>query len=135
MGRNQPLADLQLAIVQVLWDRGEASVADVHAALLPERGLALTTIATMLRRMADKGIVRHRENGRQFLYRAVVKPDNVHRSMVGDLVDKLFDGDPLQLVHHLVQHGEIALDELEELRQRIADAEKERGRRRPGGGA
>ena len=71
-------------------------------------------------------VVRHRENGRQFVYRAVPGQDQVHRNMVGDLVDKLFDGDPLALVNHLLREGEIAPDELVELRQRIDRAEAER---------
>jgi BlaI family transcriptional regulator, penicillinase repressor len=115
------LGELQLAILRVLWSRDEAAVADVHAALA-DRGLALTTIATMLRKMEDKRLVKHRENGRQFLYRSLVAPESVHKHMVGDLVDRLFDGDPLALVSHLVQEGEIDLDELEQLRARVRAA-------------
>ena len=126
------LGDLQLAILRSLWDSGEASVAAVHEALA-DRGLALTTIATMLRKMEEKDLVAHRENGRQFLYRAKVDPDLVQRNLVGDLVARLFDGDPLELVNHLLRAGELELDELEQLRQRIADAEKKakKGKEKP----
>lgn len=116
------LGDLQLAILRVLWDRGDAAVAEVHADLA-DRQLALTTIATMLRKMEDKGLVEHRENGRQFLYRAVAQPDQVQRNLVGDLVGKLFDGDPMALVNHLLRAGEIELAELDQLRARVAAAE------------
>lgn len=116
------LGDLQLAILGILWERGESAVAGVHAAL-EDRGLALTTIATMLRKMEEKDLVTHRENGRQFLYRAKVDPDLVQRNMVGDLVSRLFDGDPLELVNHLLRAGEIELSELEDLRRRVIDAE------------
>ncbi|MFO1076698.1 MAG: BlaI/MecI/CopY family transcriptional regulator [Planctomycetota bacterium] len=126
------LGDLQLAILRSLWDSGEAAVASVHSALA-DRGLALTTIATMLRKMEEKGLVAHRENGRQFLYRAKVDPDLVQKNMVGDLVTRLFDGDPLELVNHLLRAGEIELDELEQLRQRVVEAEKKqkRGKEKP----
>lgn len=117
------LGDLQLAILRVLWQRGEAAVADVHADL-SDRQLALTTIATMLRKMEDKGLVGHRENGRQFLYSTAIEPDQVQRNLVGDLVGKLFDGDPLALVNHLLRAGEIELAELDELRARVAAAER-----------
>ncbi len=117
------LGDLQLAILRVLWDRGDAAVAEVHGDLA-DRRLALTTIATMLRKMEDKGLVAHRENGRQFVYHAVVQPDQVQRNLVGDLVGKLFDGDPLALVNHLLRAGEIELAELDELRARVAAAER-----------
>lgn len=122
MNGPKHLGDLQLAILRILWDRGEAPVAEVHAALR-ERGLALTTIATMLRKMEGKGLVAHREQGRQFLYCAEVDPELVNRNLVGDLVTRLFDGDPLALVNHLVRAGEIELDELDDLRQAIENAE------------
>ena len=86
------LGDLQHAIMKVLWERGEATSAEVHAALRAERGLAFTTIATMLRKMEDKGVVAHRPDGRQFIYRPVVSEDQVRRSMVGELVARLFEG-------------------------------------------
>jgi predicted transcriptional regulator len=124
MTRPKPaLGDLQLAIVRVLWERGEATVAEVHDALR-DRQLALTTIATMLRKLEDKGTVRHREQGRQFVYSAVIAADDVQAHMVGDLVERLFDGDPLQLLSHLVREGEIDLRELDALRAEIAAAQK-----------
>jgi BlaI family penicillinase repressor len=123
------LGDLQLAILRTLWERDHASVADVHEAL-HDRGLALTTIATMLRKMEEKGLVSHKEQGRQFLYEAEVDPELVQRNLVGDLVTKLFDGDPLALVNHLLREGEIELDELDDLRRQVADAEKKQRRER-----
>jgi BlaI family penicillinase repressor len=124
MVRPKPaLGDLQLAIVRVLWERGEATVAEVHDALR-DRRLALTTIATMLRKLEEKGAVRHREQGRQFVYSAVIAADDVQAHMVGDLVERLFDGDPLQLLSHLVREGEIDLRELDALRAEIAAAQK-----------
>ena len=126
--RSHQLGELQLAIMRVIWERGEATASDVHAALAAERGLAPTTIATMLRKMEDKGVVEHREDGRTFVYRATVQSDQIHRSMVGDLVTRLFDGDPLALVNHLVAEGEIDLEELDDLREQVAAARKKQRR-------
>ncbi len=123
------LGELQLAILRTLWQRGDAAVADVHAAL-SDRGLALTTIATMLRKMEEKGLVAHRENGRQFLYRAKVAPDLVQKNLVSELVTRLFDGDPLELVNHLLRQGEIDLGELDDLRRKVADAERKQKKER-----
>lgn len=117
------LGELQLAILRTLWQQGEASVAEVHETLR-DRRLALTTIATMLRKMEEKGLVAHRENGRQFLYRSVVDPDLVQKNLVGELVTRLFDGDPLALVNHLLRAGDIELSELDDLRRKVADAER-----------
>lgn len=127
------LGDLQLAILQTLWEQGPCPVADVHAAL-HERRLALTTIATMLRKMEDKGLVAHTEQGRQFLYRAEIDPQLVQKNLVGDLVTRLFDGDPLALVNHLLRAGEIEIDELDDLRRQVREAEqserKDEGKKR-----
>jgi predicted transcriptional regulator len=114
------LGDLQLAIMRVLWARGESTVADVHEALSDERGLALTTIATMLMKMEKKGVVHHRAEGRRFVYRPKVSEDQVRRSMVGDLTAQLFGGDVTALVSHLLAEHEIDGRELAELRERIA---------------
>ncbi|MBX3465161.1 MAG: BlaI/MecI/CopY family transcriptional regulator [Planctomycetes bacterium] len=124
------LGELQLAILRALWQQGDSAVSDVHAALR-DRGLALTTIATMLRKMEEKGLVAHRENGRQFLYRARVAPELVQRNLVSELVSRLFDGDPLELVNHLLRAGEIELDELDALRRKVAEAERNAPRERP----
>ncbi len=113
------LGELQLAIMRELWSRGEATVAQVHEALHPQRGLALTTIATMLRKMEDKGVVSHRTEGRQFVYEATVSEDAVSRSMVGQLTARLFDGDPVAMVSHLLSEHEIDGDELSELQALI----------------
>jgi BlaI family penicillinase repressor len=122
------LGDLQHAIMQVFWQRGEATTAEVHAALHADRGLAFTTIATMLRKMEDKGVIAHRTEGRQFIYRATVTEDLVRRSMVGDLVERLFGGDPKALVAHLVAEHEIDAADVRELRRRL-DLDRGKGKR------
>lgn len=113
------LGDLQLAIMRVLWGRGEATVADVHEALEPERGLALTTIATMLMKMEKKGVVDHRAEGRRFIYRPVVSESQVTRSMVADLTSQLFRGDVTAFVNHLLKEHDIDSSELAQLRKLI----------------
>ena len=125
MSESHRLGDLQLAIMRLLWQRGEASVAQVHEALTPSRKLALTTIATMLRKMEAKGVVRHRVDGRQFIYKTTIDERDVHRSMIGDLIDRLFDGDARALLGHLVSEGEIESDELAELKAMIDRREQE----------
>jgi predicted transcriptional regulator len=122
MGKHT-LGELQHAIMQVLWTREEATVAEVHAALVDERGLAPTTIATMLRKMEDKGVVAHRVENRHFVYRPTVSEDLIRSSMVGELLDRLFAGDPAALVSHLVADRDIDEAEIERLRAMLDDAE------------
>ena len=119
MDRTHHLGDLQFAIMRELWDRGEATVAEVHAALEAERGLALTTIATMLSKMEKKGVVEHRTEGRQFIYTPSVSEAAVTRNMVSEFTERLFRGDPTALVNHLLTAGEIDPKELEAIRQLV----------------
>ena len=126
METSHHLGDLQLAIMRVLWNHGQATVAEVHETLEPERGLALTTIATMLTKMEKKGVVDHHAEGRRFIYRPLVSESQVRRSMVADLTSQLFRGDVTALVNHLLSEHEIDDQELTQLRELIsARAEEE----------
>ncbi|MFY9821179.1 MAG: BlaI/MecI/CopY family transcriptional regulator [Thermoanaerobaculia bacterium] len=124
METSHHLGDLQLAIMRVLWGHGEATVSDVHETLEPERGLALTTIATMLTKMEKKGVVDHRAEGRRFIYRPLVSEGQVRRSMVSDLTSQLFRGDVTALVNHLLSEHDIDSGELAQLREMIASRER-----------
>ncbi|MFN8580464.1 MAG: BlaI/MecI/CopY family transcriptional regulator [Gemmatimonadaceae bacterium] len=117
------LTDLQLAIARVLWDRGECTVLEVQSALSPERKLAQTTVATLLTRLEKRGIVSHRTNGRQFLYRATVTEPEVKGSMVGQLTDLLFSGRPTDLISHLLNTRDVRAGDLTEVKRMIAEAE------------
>jgi len=120
MADRHQLGDLQLAIVRVLWEHGPCTVLQVHEALVGERGLSASTIGTMLQKMERKGVVRHRRDGRRYLYRAAVAEEDVRRTMVGSLMHRLFGGDPLALLGHLVREEEIGGSDLEALRSEIA---------------
>lgn len=123
MAPVQSLGELQLAIMQVLWQHGEASVTDVHAALL-SRQLALTTIATMLTKMEQKGVVEHRADGRRFIYRPLLSEAEVRRSSIEEVRDRLFGGDTAALVSHLISEQPLARGELSRLKSLIAEAEQ-----------
>jgi predicted transcriptional regulator len=134
MGGTHHLGDLQYAIMRVLWDEGEATVARVQERLSSigdERDRALTTIATMLTKMEKKGVVGHKSVGRQFVYRPLIDEKDVHRSMVADLTQRLFQGDFGALVSHLLTEQEIDKKEIERLKSLIAEKngkEKRRGK-------
>ena len=125
MSRKHQLAKLQLAIMHVLWERGEVTVAEVRDALEPARPLAYTTVGTMLAKMEEKGQVKHRSDGRVNVYRATIQRDHVSRSMVTDLADRLFNGDVKQMVCHLLDGSEMTPDDLTELKRLIRQKEKE----------
>ncbi|HVT32263.1 MAG TPA: BlaI/MecI/CopY family transcriptional regulator [Rhodanobacteraceae bacterium] len=114
------LSELQIAVMRVLWRRGETSTADVAAELAEERNLKHTTVATLLTRLEKRGIVAQRRDGRQLFYRSLVDEAQVRRSMVADLVGALFEGDARELVAHLVQESEIEPGDLAKVRRRLA---------------
>lgn len=122
MGGPHHLGDLQYAIMRVLWDEGEATVARVQERLATsdEKDRALTTIATMLTKLEKKGVVAHKSQGRQFVFRAIVQEGDVHRSMINDLTQRLFGGDFSALVSHLLTEQEIDKKEIERLKALIA---------------
>lgn len=119
MSTKHRLGDLQLAIMKILWERGRGTVNDVHLVLLPQRGLAPTTIATMLKKMEEKGVVAHDVEGRQFVYRPIVQEADVTRTMVGELVDRLYGGDALAMVSHLLTERDFDEKELAQLKEMI----------------
>ena len=120
-GRHQ-LTELQLAILRVLWDKGEATVQDIWDALHAARGLAQTTVATMLSRLERRGVVTRRAppQSRQYHYRAAVTEHEVQHSMVGELTERLFDGDVTQLVQHLLNAADVRPGDLAKIRKMIA---------------
>lgn len=115
--------------MRVLWGRDEATVAEVHQQLERPWRRALTTIATMLSKMERKGIVEHRTEGRQFVYRATVSEREVRRSMVLDLTSRLFEGNAAALVSHLIDERSIDGGELEALRELLERREEGREER------
>ena len=113
------LSDLQLDVMRVLW-RGETSVSDVAAELAVRRGLAHTTVATVLTRLAKRDLVAARRDGRQLVYRALEDETQVRRSMVGGLIQSLFRGDPQALLAHLVSEEDVAGGDLEKVQALLA---------------
>ena len=123
MSERHQLTELQLAILRVIWDKGEATVQDIWEALHSERGLAQTTVATMLSRLERRGVVTRRAQSRQYHYKAAVTEPEVQHSMVGELTERLFDGDVTQLVQHLLSGADVSPGDLAKIRKMIARAE------------
>lgn len=116
---SRDFGDLQLAILRVLWDRGEVTVRQIREALAPERNRAASTVATVLSRLEDQGAVSHRKDGRRYVYRPEIERDEVRSSMVEELVDGLFGGEPSELVGHLLREREIDGADLDRLQALI----------------
>src|SRR5205823_14199708 len=94
-------------------------------ALHPERGLAQPAVATMLSRLVRRGVVTRRAppQSRQFHYRAAVTEPEVQHSMVGELTERLFDGDVTALVQHLLSGADVSPGDIAKIRDMIERVE------------
>ncbi len=118
------LGNLQLQILQVLWDHGPATVSEVQQRLPEGHGLAYTTVATMLRKMEARQLVEHEVEGRRFIYRAALPAEVVTQSMADDLLDRLFEGSLADMVSHLLSTREVTAEELGRIEALIAARKK-----------
>src|SRR5438445_10754161 len=121
-GRHQ-LTERQLTILRVRWAGGEATAQDIWEALHAARGLAQTTVATMLSRLERRGVVTRRAQSRQYRYRAAVTEREVQHSMVGELTERLFDGDVTALVQHLLTGEDVSPGDIAKIRDMIERVE------------
>jgi len=118
---------VELQILHVLWEKGSATVREVHAVLSKRRKLAYTSVLSMLQFMEGKGLVSHEREGRAYRYRATRARRQTLRRLVGDIVKRGFSGSPTLLIQHLIEHENIPADELRRLRELIAEKEKGEG--------
>ena len=111
--------DVELEILQVLWSQGPCSLSGLCETLRIEREVAATTVATMLRVMSDKGLVKRTGSGRGATWSALATQQRTEAGMVGALVDRLFAGAADRLAAHLVEGGQLSPTQLAELRALI----------------
>ncbi len=118
--------ELELLILQVLWDRSPLPVREVRVALEErDRPLAHTSLITTLNVMVDKGYVARKPAGRGYEFSPSVTRDEVSQGMVGDLVERLFEGSSKSLLLSLLDHQHLSAAERDELAAAIANHKKE----------
>jgi len=110
--------------MRALWEHGEASVAQLQDLLEINPPLAYSTVATVLSRMEQKGLVTHRSEDRVFYYRPTVSQDHAGQTMVGDFVDRVFDGSPSELVSHLLDTDQVDASELQRIKKLVQEHER-----------
>ena len=122
------VTDAERAILEVLWDRGEASVREVADALSATKAVAYNTVLTMLGILLRKSLVEYRQEGRAFIYRASVSRDEVRTQALDNLLRQFFDDSPEVLALHLVQNNALDDGELDRLRAKITAAAQDRSK-------
>jgi BlaI family transcriptional regulator, penicillinase repressor len=117
-------SEREMDILKVLWNLGESPVRDVHSAMSPKGELAFTTIQTLLRIMADKGLVSQRARSRTLFYKAKYSPERA----ASRFLKKVFDGSIDRLLLSMLQSEQISAQELKHLERLIGDERKKRQR-------
>ncbi len=132
MSRSLPdLSRFELQCIRRLWERGEASVRQVHAAI--DDAPSYSTVRKIFERLEQKGAVeRVRKDGKAWVYRSAVKPAAMIRKEIRRLLDSLFDGSASPLVAHLAEMDELSLDDLREVERQLGRTpHRRRSKRKP----
>ncbi|MGA3010622.1 MAG: BlaI/MecI/CopY family transcriptional regulator [Terracidiphilus sp.] len=114
------LTEAELRLMKVLWDRGESTVAEMVTATSAETELAYTSVLTTIRILETKGYVRHRQEGRAFLYSSCVGEREAGRSEVRHVLQRFFGNSRERLLLSLLGDDVIRPEELKRLKEAIA---------------
>jgi len=125
--------DAELEILNVLWQRGAATVREVHDELSTHKATLYTTVLKMLQIMTEKGLVERDESQRAHLYRARLAQDETQRQLLNDLVARAFDGSATKLVMQALSSKEASAEELTKIRAMLDDFERGRAEAKKGG--
>ena len=125
MGRKKSLnlTEGELPLMQVLWEKGRATVGDVVASLSVDPPLAYSTVLTTLRILEAKGYVQHTKEGRAFVYEPVVVQEEASRKALDTLVNRFFGGSCELLVVNLLKEEAIGRAELGRIKKMITESE------------
>ena len=122
--RLQRPTSSELEILRVLWARGPSTVREVHEALSEKKDLGYTTVLKLLQIMTAKGTVRRDEGQRAHVYDACQPATETKRQLVGDVLQRVFEGSASELMIHALEGRQTSRKELEELRRMLDEYER-----------
>lgn len=120
--KSNTLTEAELRLMKILWRRGESAVTDLVEAMPSGELLAYNSVLTTIRILEQKGYVEHRQEGRAFIYRAVVAEHEASRSEVKHVLSRFFGNSREQLLLAMLDDGDISREELERLKAAIRTA-------------
>lgn len=121
--RSTTLTEAELRLMDVLWQKGQATVAEVTAAL-PPPPIAYNSVLTTMRILEQKGYVEHEEAGRAFIYRPLVEREAAAQNAVGHVLSRFFDNSAGELALRLIENEKPSRDELSRLKALIEQYEE-----------
>lgn len=113
----------ELEVARIVWRLKSATVRQVLEELPPERDLDFKTVQTYLRRLEAKGFLKSKRQGRSKVYLPKAQPDRVVRDVVDDFMERLFDGEAIPLLQHVIQDRGLTDEELRQLRAMLDQLE------------
>ena len=116
------MSPAETEILRLVWQLERATVQGICEALPPERKIAYKTVQTLLRRLEDKGYLKHKTEGKAHVFLPAVRREQVVRRTVLDFVDRLFGGDPRPLMQFLAKDGHLEAKDLDELKKLIDES-------------
>lgn len=124
--RSITLTEAELRLMKILWERGESAVGDLVAAVQDDAPLAYNSVLTTIRILEQKGYVRHRQQGRAFLYSPRVAEQEAGRSEVHHMMRRFFGNSRERLLLSLLGDDEVTPEELKRMRDAIDRAADDR---------
>jgi predicted transcriptional regulator len=119
---SSSLTDGETRLMAVLWQKGEATVGEIVRALKGYRPVSYSTVQTMMRILEQKGYAVHEKTGRAFVYRPLISKQQARRRALADLLARLFDNSPSELVLNVIEDGRLDRAEIARLKKLIDDA-------------
>ncbi len=128
MSRQSPddLGHLQRAVLEIVWQLGEATVHQVREKLTRSRKLAYTTILTAMQNLEKAGWLRHKTQGKSYIYLPARTRQEAGANSLRRLLKRAFDGDPLLMFQHLIKDSNLKDEQLQTLKKMIDDKRKEK---------
>jgi len=115
---------LENAVMRVVWDSEPCSVEAVYEVVSRDRDLKETTIRTLLRRLEQKGYLRHESEGRAYVYRATERPRSLAARAVRQIIDRFCQGSVEELVSGMVDAKMLSKSEMSRLEEFVRDQRK-----------
>ena len=115
----QAMSPAETEILRLVWQLEEGTVQQICEQLPPKRNIAYKTVQTLLRRLEEKGYLRHRIKGKAYVFSPAIKRQDVVKRTVLDFLDRLFAGDPRPLMQFLAEDGRIDAEDIERLKKLI----------------
>jgi len=116
---KRPLTELQQSILDFIWTSGGATSEQVREALLPNHRLKDSSVRTLLRRLEERGFLRHRLEGAAFVYEATVRPHSVAARAVQHIIEKFCSGSAEQFLLGMVDEKVLTMEEIRSLASRV----------------